>query len=419
MEFLSKLFESNFMPHGHCYLWKPDILWLNVLSDGVIALAYFSIPVTLLYFVSKKRTVPFMWVFVLFGAFIFACGMTHVMGIMTVWDPVYRFEGVVKFITAALSIGTAIFLIPIIPKALSLRSPRELEEANTALEKENTERRRAERELIKARNELEEKVLERTAELAQTNEHLKGEIGERELAQRGQRELLKRLESMNLELSDFAHIVSHDLKAPLRAIGSLADWLKEDYAEKLGDNGVETLDLLKGRVRRMNNLIEGILSYSRSVGEEERIDEVNLRDLVEEVVEVVSPPGNIKIELESGPEVVHCDKTRLEQVIQNLLTNAVKYNDKEEGIIKINCVPEDGYFKFRVSDNGIGIDKKYFDKIFQIFQTLAPRDKSETAGVGLAIVKKIVENYGGSIWLESEVGSGTTFYFTLPNGAAA
>jgi signal transduction histidine kinase len=419
MEFLSKLFESNFMPHGHCYLWKPDILWLNVLSDGVIALAYFSIPVTLLYFVSKKRTVPFMWVFVLFGAFIFACGMTHVMGIMTVWDPVYRFEGVVKFITAALSIGTAIFLIPIIPKALSLRSPRELEEANTALEKENTERRRAERELIKARNELEERVLERTAELAQTNEHLKGEIGERELAQRGQRELLKRLESMNLELSDFAHIVSHDLKAPLRAIGSLADWLKEDYAEKLGDNGVETLDLLKGRVRRMNNLIEGILSYSRSVGEEERIDEVNLRDLVEEVVEVVSPPGNIKIELESGPEVVHCDKTRLEQVIQNLLTNAVKYNDKEEGIIKINCVPEDGYFKFRVSDNGIGIDKKYFDKIFQIFQTLAPRDKSETAGVGLAIVKKIVENYGGSIWLESEVGSGTTFYFTLPNGAAA
>jgi signal transduction histidine kinase len=407
------------MPHGHCYLWKPDILWLNVLSDGVIALAYFSIPVTLLYFVSKKRTVPFMWVFVLFGAFIFACGMTHVMGIMTVWDPVYRFEGVVKFITAALSIGTAIFLIPIIPKALSLRSPRELEEANTALEKENTERRRAERELIKARNELEERVLERTAELAQTNEHLKGEIGERELAQRGQRELLKRLESMNLELSDFAHIVSHDLKAPLRAIGSLADWLKEDYAEKLGDNGVETLDLLKGRVRRMNNLIEGILSYSRSVGEEERIDEVNLRDLVEEVVEVVSPPGNIKIELESGPEVVHCDKTRLEQVIQNLLTNAVKYNDKEEGIIKINCVPEDGYFKFRVSDNGIGIDKKYFDKIFQIFQTLAPRDKSETAGVGLAIVKKIVENYGGSIWLESEVGSGTTFYFTLPNGAAA
>lgn len=419
MEFLSKLFESNFMPHGHCYLWKPDILWLNVLSDGVIALAYFSIPVTLLYFVSKKRTVPFMWVFVLFGAFIFACGMTHVMGIMTVWDPVYRFEGVVKFVTAALSIGTAIFLIPIIPKALSLRSPRELEEANTALEKENTERRRAERELIKARNELEERVLERTAELAQTNEHLKGEIGERELAQRGQRELLKRLESMNLELSDFAHIVSHDLKAPLRAIGSLADWLKEDYAEKLGDNGVETLDLLKGRVRRMNNLIEGILSYSRSVGEEERIDEVNLRDLVEEVVEVVSPPGNIKIELESGPEVVHCDKTRLEQVIQNLLTNAVKYNDKEEGIIKINCVPEDGYFKFRVSDNGIGIDKKYFDKIFQIFQTLAPRDKSETAGVGLAIVKKIVENYGGSIWLESEVGSGTTFYFTLPNGAAA
>lgn len=419
MEFLSKLFESNFMPHGHCYLWKPDILWLNVISDGVIALAYFSIPVTLLYFVSKKRTVPFMWVFLLFGAFILACGLTHVMDIVTVWDPVYRLEGVVKFATAALSIGTAIFLIPIIPQALSLRSPRELEEANMALEKENTERRRAEAELIQARNELEERVLERTAELAQTNDQLKEEIQERELAQRMQKELLKRLESMNSELSDFAHIVSHDLKAPLRAIGSLADWLKEDYSDKLGVSGVETLGLLKGRVRRMNNLIQGILSYSRSAGQEESVDDVNLRQLVKEVVEVVSPPGNIKIEFENGPETVRCDKTRLEQVIQNLLTNAVKYNDKEEGVIKINCAAEDGYFKFRVADNGIGIDKKYFDKIFQIFQTLAPRDKSETAGVGLAIVKKIVEGYGGSIWLESEVGSGTTFYFTLPNRAAA
>lgn len=413
------MFESNFMPHGHCYFWKPDILWLNVLSDGFIALAYFSIPFTLLYFVSKKRTVPFMWVFVLFGAFIFACGMTHVMGILTVWDPMYRLEGVVKLATAFLSIGTAVFLIPIIPQALSLRSPRELEEANAALEKENAERRRAERELIKARNELEDRVRDRTAELARTNEQLKGEILERELAQEGQKQLLKRLESVNSELSDFAHIVSHDLKAPLRAIGSLADWLREDYGDRLDENGVETLDLMKGRVRRMNNLIQGILSYSRSGREEEKINDVNLRQLVDEVIEVVSPPENIKIEIESAPEVVRCDRTRLEQVVQNLLTNAVKYNDKEEGIVKINCVQEDGYFKFRVSDNGIGIDNRYFDKIFQIFQTLSPRDKSENAGVGLAIVKKIVENYGGSIWLESEVGSGTTFFFTLPNGAEA
>lgn len=416
MDFLSKLFDTSyFMPHGHCYLWQPDILWLNVLSDGFIALAYFAIPLTLLYFVMKKKNAPFIGVFLLFAAFILSCGATHVMDIWTVWAPVYRLDGVVKLVTAVLSIGTALILIPVIPQALSLRSPRELEEANRALEMENAERRKAEEELREARNELEERVLARTAELARANERLKSEIRERELAEKRKEELLRQVESANSELTDFAHIVSHDLKAPLQSIGTLTDWLADDFSDKLGEKGLETLKLLKGRVRSMNALIEGILSYSKAGREQESLDKVDIKELLDEVVNTVCLPENIEIELVSGIETIYCDRTRLEQVFQNLLTNAIKYNDKEKGKIRINCMKENGQFKFGFSDNGIGIGERYFEKIFQIFRTLTPGDNRQTTGVGLAIVKKIIESCGGNIWLESEVGHGTTFYFMLPD----
>ncbi|HKQ33362.1 MAG TPA: ATP-binding protein, partial [Thermodesulfobacteriota bacterium] len=406
-----------FMPHGHCYLWQTDILWLSVLSDGFIALAYFAIPLTLLYFVMRKKSVPFIGVFILFAAFILSCGATHVMDIWTVWSPLYRLDGLVKLVTAVLSIGTALVLFPVIPQALSLRSPKELEDANRALKMENAERRKAEEELRKARNELEERVLARTSELAQANERLKAEIRERELAERRKEELLREIESVNSELTDFAHIVSHDLKAPLQGIGTLTDWLADDFSDKLGEKGLETLDLLKGRVRSMNALIEGILSYTKAGREQESLERVDIRVLLDEVVHTVNLPENIEIELVSGVETIYCDRTRLEQVFQNLLTNSIKYIDKERGKIIINCVKEYGHYKFSFSDNGIGIGEKYFEKIFQIFRTLAPRDTKQTTGVGLAIVKKIIESYGGKIWLESEVGSGTTFYFMLPDRA--
>jgi signal transduction histidine kinase len=165
----------------------------------------------------------------------------------------------------------------------------------------------------------------------------------------------------------------------------------------------------------MTNLIDGILSYSSAVREEERVVEINLRMFIDEIVSGLSLPDNIKIIFETDTEVIYYGMTGLEQVFQNLLTNAIKYNDKAEGIIEIRCMKDSGDYKFSVSDNGIGIEEKYFDRIFQIFQTLAPHDKGETAGIGLAIVKKIIDNYGGKIWLESELGSGTTFYFTLPD----
>src|SRR5262245_42415769 len=124
--FITHLFKSDFMPHGHCYFWRPDVVWLHVASDALIFCSYFAIPIMLVYFIKKKKDIPFNWMFSLFGAFIFWCGTTHAMNVVTLWNPVYRLDGVIKAITALVSVTTAFLLFPLIPKALALRSPKEL-----------------------------------------------------------------------------------------------------------------------------------------------------------------------------------------------------------------------------------------------------------------------------------------------------
>jgi two-component system sensor kinase FixL len=231
---------------------------------------------------------------------------------------------------------------------------------------------------------------------------------------RRQNELLEQVEKTNQELKDFAYIVSHDLKAPLRGISTLAEWITSDYSDKLDEDGKEQLRLLSNRVDRMHSLIDGVLQYSK-VGrvQEERV-QVNLNELVPEVIDMICPPENITITIEDElPEVI-CEQTRMIQVFQNLLSNAVKYIDKAEGRIKIGCVENNSFWIFSVSDNGPGIEEKYFEKIFQIFQTLSPRDEFESTGVGLTVTKKIIELYGGRIWVESVPGQGSTFFFSLP-----
>ncbi len=267
--------------------------------------------------------------------------------------------------------------------------------------------------MVKAKDELEQKVRLRTADITSANDLLTKEIAEREKIEARQAELLQTIEKTNEELKDFAYIISHDLKAPLRGISTLAEWITGDYADKLGDEGKEQLKLLNTRVGRMHNLIDGVLQYSRVGRVSETQVNVNLNELVAEVIDMISPPENIKISVEYGMPTINCEKTRIMQVFQNLLSNAVKYMDKPDGLIEIGCIEQDNFWRFSVSDNGPGIEEKYFAKIFQLFQTLAAKDNYESTGVGLTVAKKIVELYGGKIWLESEVGKGTTFFFTL------
>jgi signal transduction histidine kinase len=411
--FFSFFLSQNFIPHGHCYLWQPGLVWLHILSDIVIAFSYYSIPLTLIYFVRKREDVPFKNIFVLFGAFIISCGTTHVMEVWTLWHPYYWLSGAMKAITAFISFYTALTLIPLVPQALALPSPAQLEEANKALQAEITERKLVENELRQYKERLEELVEQRTKELATVNQFLQQEIVQRQQSQEQMAELLKEVESTNRELNDFAYIVSHDLKAPLRGIGLLSEWLLTDYADKFDDEGKSLVNRLINRVQKLQRLIDSILEYSRigrSQGEKREID---LNNVVKDVIELLEHKKNIEIEITNHLPKINCEKTKLEQVFQNLLSNAIKFLDKPQGKITVGCTEEKDYWQFSVSDNGPGIEEKHFIRIFQIFQKLSDSQDSESTGIGLSIVKKIVEMYGGEAWVESEVGKGSTFYFKI------
>lgn len=240
------------------------------------------------------------------------------------------------------------------------------------------------------------------------------DISERKLAEEQRTRLMHELESTHEELKNFAYVVSHDLKAPLRAISALAGWLAHDYSDKFDKEGKEHMGLLIKRVYRMDNLINGILQYSRVGQVKEKVVAVDLDQLVREVIDLLSPPANIVISIENTLPTVMAEPTRIEQVFQNLLSNAIKFMDKPQGEIRIACNSEDQHWKFLIADNGPGIELRHFERVFQLFQTLVPRDRVEGTGVGLSLVKKIVEMYGGKIWLESKVGEGSKFFFTLP-----
>ena len=227
------------------------------------------------------------------------------------------------------------------------------------------------------------------------------------------------LEVANKELQGFAYVVSHDLKAPLRGISRLTQWLTEDYTTAFDAKGKEMADLLVGRVKCMDALIDGILEYTRVgriVGQSEKID---LNQLLPEVIDLLSPPPTIQIEIARELPVIAGDSIRILQVFSNLIGNAMKFMDKPHGIIRVDCKDGGGAWQFSVTDNGPGIELRYYERIFQIFQTLQPRDEMENTGIGLTIVRKIVELYGGKIWVESEPGKGSSFMFTFPKTGGA
>ena len=243
---------------------------------------------------------------------------------------------------------------------------------------------------------------------------IRAEITERKRLEQQNTEIMKELEAANQELSDFAYIVSHDLKAPLRGISSLASWLVTDYSDKLGAEGNEQLNLIANRVKRLGGLVDGILAYSRAGREREQRLTVDLDARVRNVIELLAPPLHIVIEIATPLPHVTIEPFKAQQVFQNLLSNAIKFMDKPAGRVGVSCVEEESCWHFAIADNGPGIETKYFDRIFELFETLARRDEVESTGVGLSLVKRIIELEGGKIWVESTAGAGATFHFTLP-----
>lgn len=267
------------------------------------------------------------------------------------------------------------------------RAEKELLETNKHLQQENTQRIKAEESLEKLNDDLEFTV----AQLSQSNKQLR----------------------------EFDHLAAHDLKTPLRGIGTLAQWLLNDYYDKFDDHGRKQVDLLVRRVMRMDDLINAILQYSTIARNKQNECRVDTNILIKSVIANFQPTTNITITVNKNLPVLACEEEQIRQVFYNLVANAVKFTDKPDGHITIDCEDEKYFWKFSVADNGPGIEPQHFERIFRLFQTLSDREETESIGIGLTIARKIVELYGGKIWITSTVGVGSTFFFTLPKQPTA
>jgi signal transduction histidine kinase len=356
---------SGLTPHGFCLSWEPGLIWLHAVSDGAIGVAYFTIPLALAIFVHRRQDIAFKPVFLLFAAFILLCGFGHLLDLLTLWVPAYGLEGLVKAATACVSVVTAIALWMLLPQLMLLPSPIQLREVRQAL----SEREQRARELSR----------------------------------------------LNTELEQFAYIASHDLKAPLRAIGQLAEWIEEDVHGIAGPEALENLRLMQQRIGRMDMLIASLLNYSRAGHDKAAAESVHIGDLVDEIVASIAPPAGFRVRFQGEALTIFSQRPPLDHVLRNLISNAIKHHDRPEGEVVVSVQIIDGAAEFRVEDDGPGIAPAFHERIFMIFQTLKSRDEHETSGVGLSIVQKIVERAGGKVWVESAPPRrGTTFLFTWP-----
>lgn len=364
------------------------MLWLNVISDALIAAAYFTIPVLLFELVRRRKRLTYHWLFWMFAAFILLCGTTHLLGVITVWNPMYRFDGVVKLMTGVVSMGTAIVVLHLLPRILAIPLPDELAAVNRALAAQISINRRTEEELRNLNNDLERRVAERTAAL----------------------------ERSNRDLSQFAYIASHDLQEPLRMISNYTQLLQRRYAPQLNEEARTFMHFAADGARRMQELVTDLLTYAQIDQPAKPLREVDTGRAVNQALEalkVTIEEENAEIVVASLP-VVHGDEAQVTQVFQNLISNSLKYRSAEPLQIHIWAVPGSSSkeWRFFVKDNGAGFDMQFKPRLFNMFQRL--ESKQPGTGIGLALAKKIVQRHGGQIDIESRVGLGTTVFFTLP-----
>ncbi len=551
------LFSSGpFIPHGHCYLWKTDLVLLHIVSDALIALAYYSIPTTLFYFVRKRRDLPFDWIFLLFSAFIVACGSTHIIEIWTLWYPTYWVSGLVKAVTAVISLSTAVLLVFSVPQLLAIPSSSQLEQANQELQTQIAERLRVEEELRKYQNHLEELVTLRTHEITKTNEQLHQEITERQRVLEALRQSEKRYrylaeaipqliwttsaegkcdyfnqnwydytgltleqslgsgwlaalhpddvhhaytvwlkavekgtsyenehrfkraadssyrwqlaralplkdeqgcvvkwlgtctdideqkqiqqeraklleleqaarakaETANRIKDEFLAVLSHELRTPLHAILGWSQLLQKPKLDSA--KTTQAILIIERNAKLQAQLIEDLLDISKILQGKLTINttNVNLKSIVLAALETLhftAQSKSIQVNSVFEPNMgsIMGDSTRLQQVVWNLLTNAVKFTPNG-GTIDVRLgQTEDGYAQIIVSDTGKGISTEFLPYVFDYFRQA---DSSITRkfgglGLGLAIVRNIVEMHGGTIQAESlGENQGATFIVNLP-----
>ncbi len=492
----NNVWHNQFLPHGYCLQWNPALIWTMVLANLGIALAYFAIPIALWYFVRHRKDIPYPWIFRLFGMFIIACGITHLMNIITFYQPLYWLEAIADAYTAVISLVTAVVLWPLIPKALLLKSPKELEEANDKLQqairesKEITAELQAQAELlnlahdaimmcnldgiihywnpgaeetygykakeaigkdcyallntqfITPRNEIEcdlinkgrwdgelinyradgQKIIVASRQALKQDAEgypfavltISIDITEQKKAEE-RRLTMAEMERSNAELEQFAAIASHDLQEPLRAVAGCLTILQKTHSDKLDPNAEELIHYAVDGAVRMRTLINDLLSLSRVGSDGGEFTPTDLNQTLESALHNLAVPIEeryAQVTHENLP-TVWADKTQMTQLFQNLVNNAIKFCNDKTPEIHIGASYNNDKWTISVKDNGIGFEQHYADKIFQPFKRLHGRDKYPGTGIGLAICKRIIERHSGVIWVESEIGKGTTFYFSI------
>src|SRR5688572_11207260 len=347
---------GQFLPHGHCYMWSPGVLWMNVVADILIAMAYFTIPFALLYIARRRRDLPFDWLVVCFGVFIVACGLTHVMNVWTVWHAHYWAEGVVKLLAAAASVPTAILLWRFLPGILLLPSQRQLRDANESLARANR------------------------------------------------------------ELEAFTASASHDLRSPLTTIAGQAGLLELSMPHA-SEEQRRRLSRIQGSVKQMSELIDALLVLSRISRHTLHREVVDASAIAETIISELhqNEPGR-EIDVIIQPSLqVHGDQRLIHDLLRNLIANAWKFTSKKQRArIEIGLAAPGTLATLFIRDNGAGFDLAHAKRLFKPFVRLHTAADYEGSGLGLATVARIVERHGGKIWAEATVNEGATFYFTLP-----
>jgi signal transduction histidine kinase len=433
---LSQLFAGDgFLAQGSRYLWQPGVLWLNVGADAVIAAAYFSVPFSLLYLTYKRRDLLPVGISSVFVMFALACGFAHLLAVWTVWHPAYWVEGGVKAL-AALAASASVFVMwPSLPRIFALPSRGALERTSAELQEEASRRVQAEEALFDSHVQLEQRVAQRTEELMESNRRLEQEVRshqQTEQALHHSEVLFRRLNDQLeehvaertaeltatvAELEAFSYSISHDLRAPLRAINGYASIVRDEYAPVLGSDGAALLTRIEANAGRMASLIDGLLDFSRLGRVEAVAQEVSMLELVKGIVaDVHGDAATEAAEIVVGDlPPARGDAAMLRQVWVNLLTNAVKFSGQSAAPrIEVVATRKGNDNVYSVKDNGVGFDMAYAEKLFGVFNRLHAVDEFPGVGVGLAIVRRIVTRHGGRVWAESESGQGATFYFSLP-----
>ncbi|MGB3268085.1 MAG: ATP-binding protein [Microcoleus sp.] len=457
MQELWKTFFSSgsFIPHGHCYLWQTKLVWLHVASDSIIALAYFSIPITLIYFISQRKDLPFDWIFAMFGAFIVACGITHIFEVWTLWHPTYWLSGTVKAITATISFATAILLVELIPQALALPSPAQLELANSLLEAEIVERQSAETALKQAKDELEIRVEERTEQLKQQTLHLEQTLLE---LQQTQAKLIQseKMSSLGQVVAGVAHEINNPVNfiyGNLTPAGEyannlleLADIYKQHYPNPLPivKQKLQSLDLdfiredlpkilssMKTGADRIRDIVKSLRTFSRLDEAEMKLADIHegIDSTLVMLQNRLNPkPGfpGIEIIKDYGNLLkVECYPGQLNQVFINIFNNAIdafeENNEKPQlasenhlKIIKISTkIVGEKWVEIGIFDSGSGISEEVIEQIFNPFFTTKPVGKG--TGLGLSICYQIItERHKGELECISAPGKGTEFIIKIP-----